>query len=237
MKKIGIVGGVGWTSTVEYYSAICRRSVRYGSSTPEMTIESLDLGKAISWLGIDGDEESWSRFDEYHRAALKRVEACGADFALLASNSPHHRLEAIVRSLAIPILSLLDVVAKETARIGATNALLLGTPLIMSSRRFREEFAKYGVEASGPESESARTLTDELIRDLQLEKVEGAAARLASIARAELPKEGRSVVCLACTELPSAFPRLKTLPTFEADGILYLNTTILHANAAFDFAA
>lgn len=73
MKKIGIVGGVAWPSTVEYYSEICRRSERWHvarnledvPSTPEMSIESLDLNKAVSYLGIDGDEESWVQFDDY----------------------------------------------------------------------------------------------------------------------------------------------------------------------------
>jgi aspartate racemase len=99
MKKIGIVGGVAWLSTVDYYAEICRRSERWnverGSpgvpSTPEMSIESLDLNKAVSYLGVDGDEESWSQFDDYHRAALRRLEASGVEFALMASNTPHDR--------------------------------------------------------------------------------------------------------------------------------------------------
>src|SRR5260370_1458752 len=89
MKKIGIVGGVAWLSTVDYYSGLCRRSEQWHlarnlqgvPSTPEMSIESLDLNKAISYLGIDDIEESWSQFDEYHRAALRRLEASGAEFA------------------------------------------------------------------------------------------------------------------------------------------------------------
>jgi aspartate racemase len=70
VKKIGIVGGVGWQSTVHYYSELCRRSEQWHlaaslpgvPSTPEITIESLDLAVAISYLGSD-DEQSWSRFD------------------------------------------------------------------------------------------------------------------------------------------------------------------------------
>src|ERR1700685_3862277 len=171
MKKIGIVGGLAWLSTVEYYSTICRQSeerhlaehLQGVPSTPEMTIESLDLNKAVSYLGTDGDEESWSQFDEYHRTALQRVEACGADFAVMASNTPHHRFEAIVRGVWIPVISMLDVVAKESLRIGATKVLILGTALTMSSQRFREEFAKHGIEAAGPEDETTRSMTIRLI--------------------------------------------------------------------------
>lgn len=91
MKKIGIVGGVAWQSTVDYYSELCRRSqqwqVRRNLSDvptfPEISIESLDLAKAVSYLGSDDDEPSWSEFDEYHRAALKRLEVSGAEVALI----------------------------------------------------------------------------------------------------------------------------------------------------------
>ncbi|HYL74655.1 MAG TPA: aspartate/glutamate racemase family protein [Bryobacteraceae bacterium] len=227
MKKIGIVGGVAWLSTVDYYSEICRRSA---PSTPEMSIESLDLNKAVAYLGVDGDEESWSQFDEYHRAALLRLEACGADFAVMASNSPHHRFESIVRGVGIPVIDMFEVVAKESARIGAKEVLILGTALTMRSPRFRAAFAKHGIAAAGPDDQAVRAMTVELIADLQLGKSELAAERLGKIAR------NQAVVCLACTELPLAFPKHKFAATFEEGGVVYINSTAVHINAAVDFA-
>jgi aspartate racemase len=246
MKKIGIVGGVAWPSTVEYYSEICRGSERWHKdhnlpgmpSTPEMTIESLDINKAVSYLGIDGDEASWLRFDEYHRSALERLEAGGADFAIIASNTPHHRFEAIVRGVAIPVLNIFEVTAKESARIGAAQVLIIGTNLTMSSRKLREEFAKFGVEAAGPQDEVVRLATVRLIADLQLGKLEGAAGRLGTIAKSSFKRQFgmNPVVCLACTELPLAFQDQKTATIFELDGILYINTSMVHINAALAFA-
>jgi len=246
VKKIGIVGGIAWASTADYYSGICRRSEQWQlarnpqsvPSTPEMSIESLDVNKAISLLGIDEDDDSWTQFDEYHRAALKRLEMSGVDFALIASNTPHHRLASIVRGVGIPVLSILDVVAKESARIGAREVLILGTAVTMRSAKFREGFAKYGVEASGPCDEAARAMTAGLIAELQQGKLEGTAARLRKIVRLSFkePFKTRPVVCLACTELPLAFQEHKMRASFECDGILYLNSTALHIEAAFDFA-
>src|SRR5229473_3750060 len=180
MKKIGIVGGVAWLSTVDYYTEICRRSERWHvargapgvPSTPEMSIESLDHNKAVSYLGIDGDEESWSLFDDYHRGALQRLEASGVDFALMASNTPHDRYASIVRGIGILVINIFEVVAKESARIGASEVLIPGTTQTMRSVRFRDEFAKYGIEATGPGDETARTVTGELIAELQLGKLE-----------------------------------------------------------------
>jgi hypothetical protein len=78
VKKIGIVGGLAWPSTVQYYSELCRRSEQWHLQrnlplqTPEIAIESLNLAKAFSYIGSDGDEASWARFDAYHRTALER---------------------------------------------------------------------------------------------------------------------------------------------------------------------
>ena len=245
MKKIGIVGGVAWASTVDYYTEICRRSEERHlanelpgpPSTPEMTIESLSLTKAASYLGVDGDEESWLQFDEYHRAALRRLEASGAEFAVMASNTPHHRYERIVRGVRIPVIDMFEEVATESAQIGARRVVILGTALTMGSQRFREAFARRGIEAAGPEDEATRSMTIQLIGDLQRGKREAAAERLASIAKLATEQLGeRPMVCLACTELPLAFPSTKTRPTFEADGMAYINTAAVHAGAAFDFA-
>jgi aspartate racemase len=246
VKKIGIVGGVAWRSTVDYYSEICRRSEQWhlarrlpgAPATPEMSIESLDLNKAVSYLGIDGDEDSWARFDAYHRAALQRLEASGVDFALIASNTPHHRFTSIARGIGIPVLSIFNAVAKESARIGAGEVLILGTALTMRSPIFREEFAKHGIEAAGPQDEAAKGMTAGLIADLQLGKLKGAAERLGKIAKTTFaPRfDAQPAVCLACTELPLAFPERRMLATFEHNGLLYINSIAVHLNAAFDFA-
>lgn len=246
MKKIGIVGGVAWPSTVDYYSEICRRSERWHlarnphaiPSTPEMSIESLDLYTAVSYFGDDDDEETWRRFDDYHRAALQRLDGSGADFAIMASNTAHHRFASIVRGIGIPVISILEVAAKESARIGACEVLILGTALTMRSPRFREGFAKYGVEAAGPHDEGLRALTVSLIGELQLGKLEGVAERLGRIAKMSFEQQfgAQPVVCLACTELPLAFQEQKMLTTFEYDGVSYINTTAAHIVAAFDFA-
>jgi len=246
MKKIGIVGGVAWRSTVDYYSELCRRSEEWYlarnsqavPSIPEISIESLDLSKAVSYLGTDDDEKSWRQFDEYHRAALQRLEASGAEFAVIASNSPHHRFETIVRGIRIPVISILDAVAKESVRIGAAQVLILGTPLTMSSPKFREAFAKHGVEAAGPRDDAARTMTEELINELQLGNVKGAAEQLGKIVRISHKPQSKAplAVCLACTELPLAFQEQQMLATFDYDGIRFINSSAAHVEAAFDFA-
>jgi aspartate racemase len=246
MKKIGIVGGVAWLSTVDYYTGICRRSeqshsardMQASDSMPEMSIESLSLSKAVSYIGIDGDEESWQRFDEYHRAALVRLQASGAEVAAIASNTPHHRFDAIVRGLEIPVVDIFKSVAEEAARTQVSEVMILGTPLTMQSRRFQDEFEKQGIRAAGPRDEALRAMTTALIKDLQMGKHEGSEERLMQIVRMARGHQlgVQSAVCLACTELPMALHNKKNLASFEYEDFIYINSTAAHIDAIFDFA-
>jgi aspartate racemase len=250
VKKIGLVGGVGWRSTVEYYAGLCRRAEDFRKSlapgarhpTSEIIIESLDHVKAVSLLGDDDKEESWSDFDAYHRTALLRLETAGAEVAAISSNSPHHRFEAIVRGVRIPVISIFDASAKECARIGARQVLILGTELIMRSARIRESFARQGIEAAGPGrgpgDDAWRARTVELIADLEQGRVEGAADRLGNIAWAAYEElfDGLPIVCLACTELALAFPEHAHDASFDYCGAKYISSTAAHIDAIFDAA-
>jgi aspartate racemase len=245
MKKIGIVGGVAWLSTVEYYSELCRRAESRHKgpadppSMPEMSIESLDHSRAVSYLGRNGDEDSWLQFDEYHRAALQRLQASGADFAIMASNTPHHRFATITRGIAIPVIDMFDVAAQECVRIGASSVVVLGTTVTMASSSMRRAFAARQVEACGPRRRRDRDAIIELIAKLQRGQTEGAAELLGNIAGAAFAEQfsGPPVVLLACTELPLAFPETKRLTVFDIDRIRYLSSSAIHIDAAFRMAA
>lgn len=246
MKKLGIVGGVAWLSTVDYYTEICHRSEQWysarstqaGSSTPEMSIESLSLSKALSYIGIDGQEKSWQLFDEYHRAALRRLQASGAEFAAIASNTPHHRFDTIVRGIEIPVIDIFKSVAEEAARAQMSEVLILGTSLTMQSRRFQEVFEKHGIRAAGPRDEALRAMTAALIKDLQMGKHEGGEERLMQIVRMACGRQRswQPAVCLACTELPLALHNKKNLASFEYEDFIYINSTAAHINTIFEFA-
>jgi aspartate racemase len=246
MKKIGIVGGLAWRSTMDYYSEICRRSeeLHFAANTqgcpltPEISIESLDLNKAVSCMGEADNEESWSQFDVYHRKALERLQASGAELALIASNTAHHRFKAIVQGIQIPVISIFETAAREAAQIRVRNVLILGTALTMDSPEFRREFAKWGIEATGPNEEVARSRTIKLITELQRGKFKGASNRLRTIARSAIAHQfqGPAAVCLACTELPLAFPGFKPLSVFDYGGTSFINTSAAHINAVFDLA-
>lgn len=206
---------------------------------PEIVIESLDLARSMSLLGNDDDERSWSRFDEYHRAALQRVEASGAEVAVMTSNTSHHRFEEIARGVRIPVINILDAAAKEAARIGARRVLILGSSLMMRSERFRTAFARHGIELIAPPSERVQAATVALVENLQRGRVKGAVARLGKIATVSWPFAGEPVVCLARSELSLAVPVSRTTPrlkpSFKYGGVTYISTIGAHISALLEF--
>jgi aspartate racemase len=244
MKKLGMVGGIGWQSTIDYYKAICRLSLVHHSAgaggrpppMPEMTIESLDIGKSYGLRGgSNRNDVSWVRYDQYFRSALQRIEDSGADVAIIASNTPHNRYSYITAGIRIPVLSIFDAVARHCARLDIAEMLVLGTAPTMDGPEFADVLARQGIVAHAPASRAARESIVALISELYAGRGEAAAARIRRVVDESVPRGAATrVVCLACGELPLAFPQIEGETDMVLDGIRYLNTTMIHAQAAFD---
>lgn len=242
MKKIGILGGIGWPSTVEYYAGLCRLAEAHAHArgpggqgqVTEMAIESLDLARAEMLAGIDGDEGSWLAFDAYHRTALQRLERSGADFAVIACNTAHHRLKQIERGLAIPVLGIVDAAANACVEQGVREVLILGTRTVMASAVFREAFRQRGIHARAPAEARHRQMVLASIDALSHGRDDGAPERIRRVIVESA--DGSCAVYLGCTELPLAFPAHARESFFEIDGIRCINSTALHIQAAFEYA-
>ena len=246
-KKIGIVGGVSWISTLEYYQAICEMSHRcqHGqkqdgpASIPEMTIESLNINKSVGLRGRPGDDDSWLAFEAYFRKALNRLEASDVDFAIIASNTPHNRFDQITEGLGIPVLNIFEEVARTCVKNKIVKALILGTEPTMSSQVFPKVLRKYGISGILPDIGNDQDEVISLIGLLQAEKNNRGAKLIQGLAEKYLrtSPDDPSAVCLSCTELSLAFPEHLNVPIFEINGITYLNTMLIHTKAAFDYAS
>ncbi len=243
MKKIGILGGVGWASTVDYYRAIAEGAGRYfaerghGSPLPipPMTIESVTQAKTRALRGVAGDEDSWAAFDAVFREALLTLEHAGCDFGIIASNTPHARLHAIREGVSMPILSIFDATADATASTGATNALVLGTAVTMRATKYADRLAAEGITANTrlPEPEIAE-MQAMIDSDFYGGASDTAHARLLAFCNKHATPG--TAILLACTELPLAFPDHLDDPVFEADGHLFVNPSAAHVAAALNEA-
>lgn len=239
MKKIGILGGVGWASTIDYYRAIAEGAGRHFSERghgsplpiPAMTIESVTQAKTRALRGLAGDEASWAAFDAVFRDALLTLQNAGCDFGIIASNTPHARLHAIRQGVSMPILSIFDAAAEAAARTGASEALVLGTTVTMQATHYAQTLAEAGIKANAelPESEIA-----EMQAMIDSDFYGGASdtARSRLLAFCNKHATPGTAILLACTELPLAFPNHLDDPVFEAEGHLFINPSAAHVAAA-----
>ena len=239
MKKIGILGGVGWASTVDYYRAIAEGAGRYFAArghgsplpVPPMTIESVTQAKTRALRGTPGNEDSWAAFDAIFRDALVTLERAECDFAIIASNTPHARLHAIRQGVNIPILSIFDAAAEVTVSTESKHALVLGTTVTMQARNYADRLAQVGVSANDilPDTEIAEM---QAMIDTDFYGGASSNARSRLLAFCNRHAEPGTAILLACTELPLAFPDHLDDPVFEADGHLFINPSAAHVDAA-----
>ncbi|MGV6849739.1 MAG: aspartate/glutamate racemase family protein [Marinibacterium sp.] len=243
MKKIGILGGVGWASTIDYYRAICDGAGRFfagrGATSPlpvpPITVESVVQAQTRALRGRPGDEASWAEFDAVFRRALLTLEGAGCNFAVIASNTPHARLAAITDGVTLPVLSIFDAAARATHGTRAANALVLGTSVTMQARDYARALANHGVAANNPLPEAEIARMQRLIdHDFYGGASPTARDRLLGFCR-DHAAPGAAVL-LACTELPLAFPDHLDDAVFETDGFLFVNPSAAHVAAALDTA-
>ncbi|RJQ60116.1 MAG: amino acid racemase [Desulfobacteraceae bacterium] len=240
MKKIGMIGGLAWPSTVEYYRGLCTKTNEHYKAngvlapypTPHIIIESLNINETRKLRGIEGDEASWERFERVFRETFLRLRKAGADIGAIASNTPHMRLSRITRGLDFPVVSILDATAEAVRALGGKRALILGTSVTMGSPAYTDTLRKYGLDVLPRLDEKQTAELDRLIDiDLFQGKIAGAHSRILNLCREPIEDGANDVVCLACTELPLAFPEHKDAACFKVDGIWFINTTVVHIDA------
>jgi aspartate racemase len=246
MKKIGILGGVGWASTLDYYRGICagswQRQIKNGAKThsgplpcPRITIESVNQAETRSLRGRPGEEDSWAAFDAVFRNALLVLQTAGCDFAVIASNTPHARLHAIRQGVEMPVLSIFDATAQVVAKTKAASALVIGTRVTMQARNYAEVLAPYGIRAN-PTLPAAEIAEAQSMIDEDFHGGASATARTRLLRFCQKHASAGEAVILACTELPLAFPDHIDEPSFEAAGVLFINPSAAHVAAALDLA-
>lgn len=243
MKKIGIIGGIGWPSTIEYYRLICEASQKYHKDKtfsgptpiPEISIESLNMNFTVNNRG-SSEPDTWHIWDAYFQRALSRLANNGADLILLASVTPHARLSSISEDIKVPIISIYNAIATYCNKREINRLLVLGTMPTMTSPAFKNSMGNFGIEVLNPPTEDLKVKVVEVIDTLYRSQIKGSSVAIDNIVRACIPDDQltKTVICLGCTELPLAFTEFTNDIEFEHGGVTYLNTTIVHAMSAFE---
>jgi len=192
-----------------------------------MVIESVDISVTRKLRGSDGDPASWLAFEQYFRNLLLSLESNGADFAFIASNTPHMRLAGIVDGIDLPLNSILDATALALKDANSERTLVLGTPVTMRATAYPDALTRQGIEpftlTDNAEISHLASLID---GELYAGHTESCREWMMSIGKREQRLHGIDTVCLACTELPLAFPEHYTRDSESNPVLLVFNATI-----------
>ena len=225
MDRIGIIGGIGPETTVEYYRriiALYRRRNPQGSA-PYIIINSLDMKKALDMLTASKLEELATFLSE----EVEKLARAGAAFALVAANTPHLVFDAIARQSRIPLISVVEATAEVAKAAGLKRLGLLGTRFTMQASFYPDALAAREIEVVLPNEEEQDYIhgkyMDELVPGIILPETRD---RLMNIIKTLKERAQIDGAILGGTEL-SLILRDETI-----FGVRILDTTQIHAEAA-----
>lgn len=222
MASVGLVGGLGPESTIDYYRRILARwQERDPESSPSMVIDSLDFRLGIRLVSSDR-----AGLIEYLAGSINRLAGAGVDFIAMTANTPHIVYDELAARSPLPMLSIVETCADEAEARGLRRLSLLGTRFTMEAPFYPEVFARRGIEVVPPDAADRPWIHEKYLGELVPGTFRDDTRRefIALIERLkhELRIDG---VILGGTELPI----LLKSPTIA--GLPMLDTTELHVNA------
>ncbi|MHA7819297.1 MAG: aspartate/glutamate racemase family protein [Erythrobacter sp.] len=228
MKNIGIIGGMSWESSAQYY-AIINRAVRDRlgpSHSASILMHSLDFGP-IAALQKAGE---WEQLGAIMADSARALEAGGADCVLIATNTMHKLADDVEAACDLPLLHIADATAVAIRDQGFARVALLGTAFTMEQDFYRARLAdKHGLEVIIPEAKDRADVHRVIYEELIAGKVVDTSRQAYRAVIARLVDEGAQGIILGCTEIGLLVDQSDSpVPIFD--------TTELHALAAADFA-
>jgi len=226
MKTIGLIGGLSWVSTVDYYRIINEATNRRlgGMHSAKILMQSVDLEEALT--GVDG----WRTQPALMIDCAKRLESMGADCILICTNTFHKAADDVQKQVSVPLIHIADCAGAAAKDAGMKKVGLLGTRFTMGETFYRGRIKrKFGIDVVIPGEADCKFVDDVIFNELCLEKFlpQSKAGYLKIIDK--LSSQGAEGIVLGCTEIPLLVKQEDTkVPLFD--------TTRLHALAAVDFA-
>jgi aspartate racemase len=228
MKVIGLIGGMSWNSTLEYYRLINEVvAARLGGiHSANIVLYSLDFAE------IEGTQRE-ARWDDAADILVKAgtsLKQAGADFLIICTNTMHKVADPVAERSQLPILHIGDVAGSAITEQGLRRVGLLGTKFVMEESFYRDRLQKnFGIEALVPGQEEQHTVHPIIYEELCLGKIEEASRHACLKIVEGLTGQGAQGIVLGCTELPLLIrPGDVRVSLFD--------TTRLHAEAAAKLA-
>jgi aspartate racemase len=225
MKTLGIIGGLGPESTVDYYQRIIAlyRERTGDGSYPHFIIISVDLKKGLDFMAAD----DLGSMAVYLLEEIRKLSRAGADFGLIAANTPHIVFDDVVPKSPMPLISIVEATCAAAKARKLKRLALLGTRFTMQGTFYSKVFTREGIELVVPDAKDQEYIHDKYLNELVPGRflAETRAGLLAIVDRLKAKSDTDGVI-LAGTELP--------LILCDADhkGIPLLDTTKIHCQAA-----
>lgn len=223
MKTIGLIGGMSWESTIPYYEIIntCVKEALGGLHSARIILYSVEFDE-IEKCQASGD---WARSADILADAAQKLEAAGADFLLICTNTMH-KVEPQIRSrVHIPIIHIVDAVADVLEAEGVTRVGLLGTKYTMTQDFYKQKLMDRGLEVLIPGPEDVERVNDIIFHELCVGTIREESRQCYSRVIETLKAAGAQAVILGCTEIGLLVrPEDSVLPIFD--------TTLVHAQKA-----
>jgi aspartate racemase len=227
MHTIGLIGGLSWHSTLEYYRLINERVAerRGGHASARIVLESLDFAE-IRECQTGGD---WERAGRLLAEAGRRLETSGADVLLICANLMHRVADDVAAAVDIPLLHIADTLAEHADARGWSRLGLVGTWWVMDEEFYADRLRAAGLTVDLPSHEDKVEIDRIIFEELTQGRVlDGSRATYVELIR-RLQDAGAEALASACTELELLVgPDESPLPLLESMRI--------HAEAAADWA-
>jgi len=223
MKTIGIIGGLGPESTVDYYKEIIAAfNAKYVEMAyPEIIIYSANLNELMKFV----ETKNWSRLSEWLLKKISSIHRAGAEFAVIASNTPHIVFDEIKSKSPISLLSIIEETCNKAQEMDLKNIGLMGTKLTMEADFYKKPFISKGISVVVPSEEEQQLIHHKLFSEIELGIFKDSTREeLLAIAKRMVDEEGIDALILGCTELPLILTESKY-------GIPFLNTTAIHCES------
>jgi aspartate racemase len=227
MKTIGILGGLGPESTSDYYKAIISAfNTEYPElAYPEIIIYSANLNEFMQIVKIS----AWGRITEWLLEKIKRIHNAGAEFAVIASNTPHIVFDELKDLSPIPLLSIVEQTCKKAQKMRLQNIGLMGTKLTMESDFYKKPFTQNGMSVVVPAEIEQELIHHRLFSEIELGIFKDSTRNeLLKIAERMVKQDRIDSLVLGCTELP-------LILTHDEFGIPFLNTSAIHCKSIVDY--
>ncbi|KZN61057.1 hypothetical protein N473_22205 [Pseudoalteromonas luteoviolacea CPMOR-1] len=224
MKTIGLLGGMSWESTSNYYKYINHgvKEVLGGLHSAKIVMKSVDFAPIAELQQAN----EWSTMANMLTQDAQDIERAGADFILICTNTMHLIFEEVQAGVGIPLIHIADPTGEQLKRAGKRKVGLLGTQFTMSESFYKDRLkSKFDIDVIVPDEADQSVIHDVIYNELCVGEIKSESKQVYLEIIAKMQAQGAEAVILGCTEIALLVNENDTdIPLFD--------TAILHAGSA-----